>query len=214
MKDLLDAARDGDLATIMRLHAEGVDVSERDMDGRTAIMLAAGNGRAKVVRFLQAAGASIFERDDHGCSALNLAALYGRLSLLRYFLQETGASINDVTLGGSTVWELLEPEGADPVALASLLKVMVMLDDAPPAFVTNLSPAHAELTTCGRHFRAQLPSYLEQQRASVVEYCPLPVVLQSIVAEYAVTTPEDMWMDGLPIQGPQRKRPRASDGRS
>jgi hypothetical protein len=202
------------------------------------------------------------------------------------------------------VWDLLEPQYANPVALASLLKIMVMLDDAPPTFVaklstanaeivaksrlsaahaeivTGLSAAHAEivtnlqlsaaqaeivtnlqlsaanaemvanvsaaqadivanlsaaqaeivtklsaayadivaklqlvciecrerglfnlseLTTRGRHFRAQLPLYLEQQRASVAEHCPLPSVLQSTISEYAATTPEDMWAYGLRI---------------
>jgi hypothetical protein len=91
---------------------------------------------------------------------------------LQYLPQEAGTHISDVTL-----WDLLELENADPVAVASLLKIMVMLDDAPPTFVDTLFPAHAEITTWGRHFRAQLPSYLEQQRASVFEHCSLPGVL-------------------------------------
>jgi ankyrin repeat protein len=40
MNDLMVAARDGDLATIKRLHAEGVDVTESDTAGFTAIMVA------------------------------------------------------------------------------------------------------------------------------------------------------------------------------
>jgi hypothetical protein len=76
---------------------------------------------------------------------------------------------------------------------------MVMLDDAPFTFVVKLSTANAELPTQGCSFRAQLPSYLEQQRASVIEHCHLPFVLLRIVAEYAATTPEDMWRDGLRV---------------
>jgi hypothetical protein len=76
---------------------------------------------------------------------------------------------------------------------------MVMLDDAPPAFVAKLSPVHTELTARGRQYRAQLPSYLEKQRASVFERCPLPAVLLPLIAEYAATTPEDVWTDGLRI---------------
>jgi hypothetical protein len=94
-----------------------------------------------------------------------------------------------------------------------LLKVMVMLDDAPQFFLsllTLLTPHHAELYTRGRQHRAQLPSYLEQQLAIIIEHCPVPTVLQSLVAEYAATTPEDMWTDGLRIQAPQPKRPRAA----
>jgi hypothetical protein len=48
------------------------------------------------------------------------------------------------------------------LALVSLLKILVMLDDAPPAFVAESSPANAEMTTRGRYFRVQLPSYLEE----------------------------------------------------
>jgi hypothetical protein len=118
---------------------------------------------------------------------------------VEYFLREAGASISDATSRGRTVWILLDLQDDDTIALASLLKIMVMLDDAPLAFVAKLSPANAELTTRGRYFRAQLPSYLEQQRASVFKHCPLPPVLQSIVADYAVTTPEDMWADGLRV---------------
>jgi hypothetical protein len=121
------------------------------------------------------------------------------LPLVEYFVQEAGASISDATSHGSIVWILLDIQDADPIALASLLKIMVMLDDAPPAFVAKLSSAHAEITIRGRYFRAQLPSYLEQQRASVFKHCPLPPVLQSIVADYAVTNPEDMWPNGLRV---------------
>jgi hypothetical protein len=38
---------------------------------------------------------------------------------------------------------------------------------------------------------------MEQQQAAVVAHCPLPAVLQSVVTAYGVTTPEDMWADGL-----------------
>jgi hypothetical protein len=187
MQDLMNAARDGDVATIKRLHAEGVDVTERGEHGFTAIMSAAGNGNTATVKFLQAAGASMTARDDREFSALYFAALFGKLALVQYILKESGESISYVTDTGDTVWDLLALQGADPVTLASLLKVMVMLRDA-------------EITTRGRYFRAQLSSYLEQQRSSVVEHCPLPSVLLPIVADYAPTTPEDMWTDGLRIE--------------
>jgi hypothetical protein len=66
---------------------------------------------------------------------------------------------------------------------------MVMLDEALSAFIAKLSLEHAELCTRGRTLRRQLPSYLERQRAAVVTHCPLPAVLQSVVAAYAATTP-------------------------
>jgi hypothetical protein len=89
-----------------------------------------------------------------------------------------------------------------------LLKIMVMLEGAPADFTTQLSPQHAELCTRGQQLRAQLPSSLIEaawQRAAVVTYYPLHFV----VAAYAVvTTPEDMWVDGLQVQEPQAKRGR------
>jgi hypothetical protein len=210
---LLDAAASGDLATIKRLHAEGVDVTERGIRDFTAMMVAAINGHATTVKFLYAAGASIIEKNHGGLSALHFAATCGKFTIIQYFLKEAGASISDATYGeGETVWDLLKLKDADPMELASLLKVMVMLGDAPPVFVAKLSPANAELTIRGRHFRAQLPSYLEKQRASVVEHCPLPAVLLPIVAEYAATTPEDMWTDGLRVHVPRPKRARAMAG--
>jgi hypothetical protein len=80
----------------------------------------------------------------------------------------------------------------DAAELSSLLKVMVLLEDAPAGFIGLLSPQHVDICTRGQQLRAQLPSYLEQQRAAVVAHCPLPGVLQSLVAAYTVTTPEDM----------------------
>ena len=102
---------------------------------------------------------------------------------------------------GDTVWNIMILMGVmvESDELSSLLKVIVMLEDAPADFIARprLSPQHADICTRGLQLRAQLPSYLEQQRAAVKAYCPLPAVLRSIVAAYAVTTPEDMWTDGL-----------------
>jgi hypothetical protein len=109
------------------------------------------------------------------------------------------------------VWSKLKLEDADADALASLLKVMVLLADAPPDFVAKLSPAHAELATRGLQLRAQLPSYLEQQKALVVAHCPLPAVLQPIVFGLAAPTPEDMWTEGLRVRAPRPKRQRAEE---
>jgi hypothetical protein len=106
---------------------------------------------------------------------------------------------------------MLKLEGTDADALASLLKVMVLLTDAPPDFVAKLSPMHAELATRGRQLRAQLPSYLEQQRALVVAHCPLPAALQPLVYGLAVPTPEDMWTEGLRVRAPRPKRQRAGE---
>ena len=111
-----------------------------------------------------------------------------------------------------TVWGCTTTRALPNTAeLSSLLKVMVMLEDAPADFIARLSPHDAELCTRGRQSRAQLPSCREQQRAAVVAHCPLPAVLLPLVvsAAYAATTPEDMWADGLRVRAPRAKRIRA-----
>jgi hypothetical protein len=131
-----------------------VDVTQRGKFGATAILLVAELNHATTVKYLQAAGASITEKNDNGFSALHLAAHRGRLALLQYFLMQYGGRISDTTDEGETLWQLLRLQVAETVALASLLKVMVMLDDTPPEFVARLSRANAELTTRGRQYRA------------------------------------------------------------
>jgi hypothetical protein len=96
--------------------------------------------------------------------------------------------------------DLLVARNADSVALASLLKVMIMLEDAPPAFVAKLYTEHADLAT-------QAGPTL-QQRRSIFTRSLLPVVLLPIVAEYAVITPEDMWTKGLHVEA------TANDGKN
>jgi hypothetical protein len=138
--------------------------------------------------------------------------------MLQWLLEEGGSSITETDICGLSVWNLLLISGhtcarGDAVALSSLLKVMVMLEDAPESFCVGLSLHNAtlaEISTRGRQLRTQLPSYLEQQQASIVTHCPLPTVLQLLVAEYAVVVPEDMWTDGLRVKAPRAKRVRGA----
>jgi hypothetical protein len=128
---------------------------------------------------------------------------------MQYLLEKQGALVTERYHLGRTVWDELRNhcrrEGS-AAELSSLLKVMVMLGDAPANFITGLTQHHAEICKRGRQLRAQLPSHLERQRATVVAHCPLPDVLRSLVAAYGVTTPEDMWADKLCVQAPRAKR--------
>jgi hypothetical protein len=143
-----------------------------------------------------------------------LALFHAHYSTAQFLLEDGGASITEASRG-QTVWRLLQlpstltsskdcslrPQQAATESvdaeLSALLKIMVMLQDASPAFIAKLSPQHAELATRGRQLREQLPAYLEQQRTSVLEHCPLIAALKPIVVVYAATTPEDMWAVGL-----------------
>jgi hypothetical protein len=95
-------------------------------------------------------------------------------------------------------------------ALDTLLNFMELLGDTPEELFSTLQPQHAALAARGQHLREQQPPYMEQQRAAVVAHCPLPTVLQSIVAAYAAPTPLDIWTDGLRIQVPGEKRARVA----
>jgi hypothetical protein len=131
-----------------------------------------------------------------------MTARMGRFPAMQYLL-ERGASMSEVsTNDGRSVWDNIVLWSANSAELSSLMKIMVMVEDAPPDFNSRLSPEHADICARGRQLRAQLPSNLEQQRAVVVAHCPLPAVLQSIAATYTATTPEDMWTYGLRVQTP------------
>jgi ankyrin repeat protein len=196
MSGLIDAAIKGDLAKVQRLLREGASITEVDRLGRTALLCAAYTGHLAVVRWLiKEGGASITEAASGGMSALIMAGMEGHCTLAQWLLEKGGASIDEGTSHGITVWSFLYLHGAADAEQSSLLKVMVLLTDAPPDSMAQLSPQHAELATRGRQLRALLPSYLEQQWALLTAHCPLPAVLFPLVAAYAAPTPEDMWTD-------------------
>jgi hypothetical protein len=130
---------------------------------------------------------------------------------MEYLLREAESCISDI-VGGITGWNAVNPEGADEAEMTSQLKVMVMLGDPPPDFVTQPSRADRKIATRGRQFRLQLPSYLEQQRALLVTHSTLPAVLRPLVAAYAATNPEDIWTDGLRIVAGRPKRTQLEMG--
>jgi hypothetical protein len=167
----------------------------------SGILDAAYCGDIEWMKQLLANEASINEVHPNGWGVLLCAAVNDNFLAMKWLLEEGGASISKVGFGNRTVWENLEGHihNANAAELSSLLKVMVILQDAPDFFVAELSPLHAELCAQGKQLRAQLPSYLKLQRTSVMAHCHLPAVLQSLVAEYAATTAEDVWKNGLRV---------------
>jgi hypothetical protein len=162
---------------------------------------------------LLAEGADINEVDDNGRGVLFHAASRGNLVILRWLLADVGVDVSEITNDAyHTIWDTLSIGDSNAAELSSLLKVMVMLDNAPAYFIARLGQKHADICTRGRQLRAQLPAYLEQQRAQIIAHCALPDVLQPLVIGYAATTPEDMWADGLRIKAPKAKRARAGEG--
>jgi hypothetical protein len=85
-KDLIEAAREGDLVRVKSLIAAGADVNAKDTKwGSTALMEAAIEGRVEVVEALLAAKADVNATSNDGTTALMEASGYGtKESLIRY----------------------------------------------------------------------------------------------------------------------------------
>jgi ankyrin repeat protein len=169
---------------VKRLVAEGAHAADStNLNGNTALLWAASYGHIPIMHWLLTeGGSSLDEKDKYGENTVLMTALMGHYPALQYLLEGQGAllSESDSHMYGRTVWDAIIDSGClDPndLELSSLLKVMVMLEDAPASSIIGLSPQHDEICSRGRQLRAQLPSYLEQQRTAVVAHCPLPAVL-------------------------------------
>jgi ankyrin repeat protein len=85
--DLVRAAGGGDLATVRRLLAAGVDVDTRGAHGRTAVTAAALGEHVDVARELIRAGADVDLQDDERNNPLLVSGETGNVALLREVLR-------------------------------------------------------------------------------------------------------------------------------
>ena len=90
-RNLLNAARNGDLETVERL-VKIVRKTPRDRIGQTPISLAAEYGHLNVVRCLTGHGADLETKSCEGWTPLSLAAADGELEIVR-FLADHGADL-------------------------------------------------------------------------------------------------------------------------
>ena len=74
---MIEAARNGDLASIEDLLDRGADIEARTGEGTTALMFASGGGQVAAVELLLDRGADIEARNDDGNTALILASAMG-----------------------------------------------------------------------------------------------------------------------------------------
>jgi hypothetical protein len=151
----LDAARDDDLEKLKRLIAEGADLAEADDYGFTELLQAAVYGRIPIMHWLLTeGGSSLTEQTIYGTRALSLAARSGRFPAMQYLLKERGASLNECDNYVDTGWGIVLLQKDESVTeLSSLLKVMMIFEDAPADFIIRLSPKHTDICTQGRQFR-------------------------------------------------------------
>jgi ankyrin repeat protein len=89
---LIQAARNGNLAEVKALLAQGADVNAKANNGVTPLWMAAHNDRLVVVKFLIAKGADVNAQTPDGQTALNTAAFWGHLRVVKTLLAK-GAKV-------------------------------------------------------------------------------------------------------------------------
>jgi hypothetical protein len=158
----------------------GADINQGDSHGVTPVFAAAESGHLAGLRCLVQLGADIEAVNSDGYSALLSSALSGQYSTTQYLLKDAGADMEDVDYEGNNAWDFLivdledlrlvpykDEEEYDHVALAGLLRVLVLRGATPPAPLALLSPGLVRVVQEGARLRARLPAYLAHRRA----YC-------------------------------------------
>jgi hypothetical protein len=109
------AAREGDLARLKSLLADGADPNRRDANGSTALVEAVAGGQAAAARALVAAGANPNLTSSGGRTPLIEAAIGGRVEIARMLIA-AGADLNIGERGAGTPLEAAERGGRTEMA--------------------------------------------------------------------------------------------------
>lgn len=112
---LVKSSKEGDIASVQKLVARGVDVNAKaDIIsdwGKTALMEASLRGYVDIVAALLKAGADVNAKDDYGDTALVFAAGKGHYDIVKLLLN-AGAAVNVQTTGSrSTVLMVASKNG-------------------------------------------------------------------------------------------------------
>ena len=93
-KQLLLAARNGNVEDVRRLLRAGANVASKDSDKRTALSHVAEYGHVETVKFLvKEARADVESKDNTGRTPLSFAAAYGHLDVVKFLVEERGADV-------------------------------------------------------------------------------------------------------------------------
>ena len=98
---LMNAAANGDTATVQRLLARGADRDMQDRDGNTALMLAVKKSALKTIEALIKGKTDIDIKDNDGNTALMYAVKNGKMIVVDT-LVAAGADINEANNAGQT----------------------------------------------------------------------------------------------------------------
>jgi len=93
---LSQAVRDGNLEAVEDLLTEGVPVTAKDYDGKTALGWGAYKGHTEIVKLLLESGADVNEKTNKGVTALMLAAEQNHMQIIKLLLAK-GADVNAKT---------------------------------------------------------------------------------------------------------------------
>jgi glutaminase len=88
------AAYQGDLNEIRRLVARGVDLNEKDYDGRTCLHLAAAEGRMDVVKFLLAKNVYLTPNDRWQHTPIDEAKRSGHTEMVSLLQNQIDLSVS------------------------------------------------------------------------------------------------------------------------
>jgi ankyrin repeat protein len=84
---LLEAAERGQVSRLQEIFKEGkVNLNDKDDEGNTALMKAAGKGHITVVKLLIVQGVELDEHNEEGATALMMAAANGHVSVIKTLL--------------------------------------------------------------------------------------------------------------------------------
>lgn len=113
---LIEAAKNGDTATVNQLLIEGVDVNAKDSDGKTALIHAAIEGQIDIVKVLLENGAYVNAKDNDGKTTLihvvQRSNMIFRNSLV-YFLKGSVRDYRNALQDHFIIVEILTAEGAN-----------------------------------------------------------------------------------------------------
>jgi len=119
--DLMSAAYNDSIPDARAALKRGAEINNRDKDGQTALMYAAGTGNDRMVHYLIGAGADVLASTPQGDTALSFAALNDRDTTARLLL-EKGAAVDPQDADGRTPLILAAAHGSAKTAAVLLEK--------------------------------------------------------------------------------------------
>ena len=107
VEQLFAAARGNDLGKLQKLctsspKSQSLLLKQRDANGSSALLIAAGQGHWEVTRFLLELGSDINQNNTYGWSALLLCIYYGEIEYFRRIISQPGIDLNAHNVFGHT----------------------------------------------------------------------------------------------------------------